>query len=295
MACSTGTSGGIPCVHLHRACLCYCCAWRRVHSRFWASLSSSVAQPVHNCAMGDSDSGDNVYGDCVPLLTGGGGAAAFHEHTDSPVVVQGTQDTLNVSIPDSFVAAPRFLLPQPPHASMPPGKRAAHDRLKPSWATLLPNVHRCYDENSRAIAHVAWEFVMPLEVWAIVTSQLLGAGRLGSMAWFKNTAVGHVHELLKKFVQMANDDDVTHKVPISSLQRVFWYSHTFTCSGRYTLPRSPLNGLNSNSLTHVRHLVFCSLSGRNSQRTTKRIRSRFFLDSSLMQQPSRLILVASLL
>jgi hypothetical protein len=162
-----------------------------------------------------SDSEENVYGDGVPLLTGGGGAPAFYEQTDSSVVVCGTQDTLNVSIPDSFVAAPRFLLPQPPHASMPSGKRAAHDRLKPSWATLLSNVHRCYDESSRAIAHVAWEFVSPLEVWAIITSQFLGAGRRGSMAWFKNAAVEHVHELLKKFVQMANDDSVTHKVPFS--------------------------------------------------------------------------------
>jgi hypothetical protein len=160
-----------------------------------------------------SDSEGNVYGDDVPLLTGGGGAAAFYEETDSPVVVHGTQNT--VSIPDSFAAAPRFLLPQPPHASMPPGNRAAHDRLKPCWATLLSNVHRCYDENSRAIAHVAWEFVSPLEVWAIITSQLLGAGRRGSMAWFKNAAVEHVHELLKRFVQMANDDSVTNKVPIS--------------------------------------------------------------------------------
>jgi hypothetical protein len=173
--------------------------------------------------MGDNpyDSGDDVYGDGVPLLTGGGGAAAFHEHTDSSVVVEGTQDTPNVSIPDSFVAAPRFVLPQPPHASMPPGKRAAHDRLKPSWAPFLPNVHRCYDENSRAIAHVAWEFVSPLELWAIVTSKLLGAGKIGSMAYYKNTAVGHVHELLKKFVRMANDDTVTQKVPIPSLKRIF--------------------------------------------------------------------------
>jgi hypothetical protein len=108
--------------------------------------------------MGDNfyDSGDDVYGDGVPLLTGGGGAAAFHEHTDSSVVVEGTQDTPNVSIPDSFVAAPRFVLPQPPNASMPPGKRAAHDRLKPSWTTFLPNVHRNLPLLRRDIAcHIA--------------------------------------------------------------------------------------------------------------------------------------------
>jgi hypothetical protein len=167
-----------------------------------------------------SDDEGNIYSD-EPLLSRGTGTGPFYVEThDSSVVVDGTQQTLNVSIPDSFVPAPRFVLPQPPLASMPPGTRAAHDRLKPSWATFLPNVHRCYDENSRAIAHVAWEFVTPPEVWAIVTSQLLGAGRLGSMAWFKNTAVGHVHELLKKFVQVANDDNVAQKVPIPSLQRV---------------------------------------------------------------------------
>ena len=131
--------------------------------------------------------------------------------------VQGTQSSQPVSIPDSYVPVSRVQLPAVPLAGLPPGARAAHDRLKPAFANALPNVHRCYDAKSRAIAHVAWEFVSAPEVWEIVTCKLLGAGKLESMSWYKNHAVSWVHDLMKNFVQVAKDDAVTQKVRVLSI------------------------------------------------------------------------------
>jgi hypothetical protein len=87
-----------------------------------------------------------------------------------------------------------------------------HDKLKPSLAATFPNLHRFYDSNSRAIAHVAWDFVSPEEVWAIVTCKLLGAGRIETMAWFKHAALSHVHSLLSKYVSINHDQATKQKV-----------------------------------------------------------------------------------
>ena len=168
----------------------------------------------------DDEDKDNVYHGIPLLTTGRGGAAPFCVNEDDNI--PGTPST--VVIPDSFVPLARFQLPQAPHASMPPGQRQAHDRLKPSWVKVFNNVHRFYDDKSRAIAHVAWEFVDAQEVWAIVTCKFIGAGKLETMAWFKNTAVSWVHDLLKKFVSMANDVSITQKVPIPSFPRFLSYS-----------------------------------------------------------------------
>jgi hypothetical protein len=67
-------------------------------------------------------------------------------------------------------------LPGPPAATILPGQRQAHDRLKPLYAPVFPNVHRVYDEKSRAVAHIAWQFANADEIWSIVNCKLLGAG-----------------------------------------------------------------------------------------------------------------------
>lgn len=121
-------------------------------------------------------------------------------------------------VEDSYHVASRVGLPGAAYASMPPGNRAVHDRLKPAFVSTFPNVHRFYDANSRAIAQVSWEFVSAEEIWAIVTSKLLAAGRMESMAWFRNAATAYVHSLLSKFVSLQrNDAAVAEKVTTASL------------------------------------------------------------------------------
>ncbi len=122
------------------------------------------------------------------------------------------------AVQDSYALVSRVPLPGASYASLPPGERAVHDRLKPAFVSTFPNVHRFFDDNSRAIAQVSWEFVSAEEIWAIVTSKLMGAGRMDSMAWFKNAATAYVHSLLSKFVSLQpNDAGVAEKVKTASL------------------------------------------------------------------------------
>jgi hypothetical protein len=72
-------------------------------------------------------------------------------------------------------------LPQIPSAPLPPGERQAHDRLKPAFVTTFKNLHRFYDEKSRAVAIVSWKFCDAEEIWAICTCKLLGAGKQETM------------------------------------------------------------------------------------------------------------------
>ncbi len=117
-------------------------------------------------------------------------------------VVSGTQHSQVHAVADSYAVTCRVPLPSAPYASVCPGQRQVHDRLKPCWVSTFPNVHRFYDEKSRAIAHVAWEFVEAEEVWAIVTCKLLGAGQKETMGWYKNAATTWVHGLISKYVAM---------------------------------------------------------------------------------------------
>ncbi len=75
--------------------------------------------------------------------------------------------------------APR--LPQIPLAALPPGDRQTHDRLKPAFVSTFKNVHRFYDEKSRAVAIVSWKFCDAEEIWAITTCKLLFSGKQETM------------------------------------------------------------------------------------------------------------------
>jgi len=75
-----------------------------------------------------------------------------------------------------------------------PGIRKAHDRIKPTHAATFPNLHRVYDDKSRAVAEIAWQYCLPQEIWAIITSKFLSSGKQETMAWFHHTATKYAHE-----------------------------------------------------------------------------------------------------
>jgi hypothetical protein len=76
-------------------------------------------------------------------------------------------------------------LPQIPLAVVPPNNaRQAHDRLKPAFVSSFKNVHRFYDEKSRAVAIVSWKFCDAEEIWAITTCKMLCAGKQETMVAF---------------------------------------------------------------------------------------------------------------
>ena len=84
--------------------------------------------------------------------------------------------------------------PAPGMPNMPPGRRLAHDRLKPLYAPVFPNLHRVYDTTSKAIAHVGWEFCTAAEIHALLNCKMLGAGKQESMTWFQNAATKFLHQ-----------------------------------------------------------------------------------------------------
>ena len=110
-------------------------------------------------------------------------------------------------IPDSFLPlapAPHNTAPRLPGFSAitmgTTGQRAPHNRLKPLYARVFPNLHRVYDDMSRAIAHIAWPFASAQEIWAICNANLLasGAGKQQTMAHFKNHACKTLHDALTR-------------------------------------------------------------------------------------------------
>lgn len=257
---------------LHKACICFRCIWRRVHWRFWSSLlrysNDSVCQSLMSSLYEDSQ-----------IAAGQTSNYAF-DIEDSEAFVSATQSSQ--AIPDSYAVTSRVPLPSAPYASIPPGERAVHDKLKPSLAATFPNLHRFYDSNSRAIAHVAWDFVSAEEVWAIVTCKLLGAGRIETMAWFKHAAMSHVHSLLSKYVSMNHDQAVKDKVTFPFSLHPFIL--TPLLSGPDTWMWRPAHGLSCNSSKHASSLESCSPLGSKCKRITKQTLLRSFLDSSLMHQ-----------
>lgn len=186
---------------VHNSCLCFRCSWRRVHWRFWASLCCLPKNDFCYCSM-------SFYEDSQ---VAGQGSYAFEDDCFVPA----TQPSQ--AVPDSYAVTSRASLPMVPYASMPPGERAVHDKLKPAFAAMFPNLHRFYDTNSRAIAHISWEWATAEEVWDIVTCKLLGGGRMETMAWFKKTALSHIHALLASYVNMQHDEATKRKVPIPPL------------------------------------------------------------------------------
>ena len=107
-------------------------------------------------------------------------------------------------------ALPRYApLPSMPLAAMPPGTRAPHDRLKPTFDGTYPNLHRVYNANSKAVAHVAWEYASAQEIWSIVTSSFLTSGsKATSNAYYKLECTKYVHELLRRALQTDQNNQI---------------------------------------------------------------------------------------
>jgi hypothetical protein len=168
-----------------------------VHWKFWNALSTIVDDSLHWTMSSPEVSEAEDFG--------GDAGAAFVHDSQPPFESQESQSQ-HPKIPDSYHVVSRFPLPGAAYASMPPGNRAVHDRLKPAFVAMLPNVHRFFDTTSRAIAQVSWEFASAEEIWAIVTCKLLAAGKMGSMAYYKNTATSYVHSLVTKFVSIQRTD-----------------------------------------------------------------------------------------
>ena len=222
---------------LHIACVCFRCVWRRVHRRFWESLPDIMGCNSANMsaarAFQDEDSQIDVtddYEDIVPST----------QHSQLPQQPRGL-------IPDSYVDSSRVPLPHAPLASIPPGNRLVHDRLKPIYAATFPNVHRYFNDKSRPLASISWEFCNAEELWSIVTCKFLASGRQETMAWFQHQALKYVHELLTRFVAAANDATVSCKVFALLVIVFLLLSHT-TSSGTRSCNNLLPHGLGTCSL-----------------------------------------------
>ncbi len=193
---------------LHAACVCFRCVWRRVHMRFWECV------PIDQRSMSDDDT-------CIPeTLPQLAGLPQLGGDFFGSNLMYGSQHSIHhlssqtSAVPDSYSHTSRVPLPSQPIASIPTGARAVHDRLKPIHARTFPNVHRFFNDKSRAIASISWEFCSAEEIWAIVTTKFLGAGRQETMAWFHNQTLKIVHELISRFVSLANDQSVSNQVSV---------------------------------------------------------------------------------
>ena len=186
---------------LHASCICLRCVWRRVHSRFWNALGTPSAAHHIGTAM------DSVFGGYNSNDEDEQRDRSSDEESDDST--QMPNDTFHHNMMQSLypTAFPSGPPPQniPPSASQAPlptlasvsaGQRPAWNRLKQQYAATFPNVHRFYDANSRSVAHIAWSFTTPEEVWAIINSNLLYSGKKESMAWYKIHACKMLHEVL---------------------------------------------------------------------------------------------------
>ena len=195
------------------------CVWRRVHGRFWQSLECASIADLQM-------SGDESDGGDASFAGGGafGGGAAFDESEatcieesvyneageeeqpeEACVSGVGAQGQI---IRDSFMPlVPPPAAGQNPQVRLPgfsaitmgtTGQRSPHNRLKPLYARVFPNVHRMYDEQDKAVAHIAWPFACAPEIWAICDATLLasGNGKQQTMAHFKNHACKTLHDAL---------------------------------------------------------------------------------------------------
>ena len=207
---------------LHRRCVCMRCVWRRVHGRFWQSLECASIADLQMHSGDEGDGGDAFF-------EGGGafgGGAAFDESEATAIeesvyqhareeeqgeqASDGGEGERGPIIRDSFMPlVPPRAAGQNPPVRLPgfsaitmgtTGQRAPHNRLKPLYARVFPNLHRVYDDMSRAIAHIAWPFASAQEIWAICNANLLasGAGKQQTMAHFKNHACKTLHDALTR-------------------------------------------------------------------------------------------------
>ena len=184
----TRASWRLPAHPVLPTCVCMRCVWRRVHSVFWESvyvggIACTTMPPkpatftTHRDCFEDNQydpdetmaDEDDVTPGTPPSDEGSDAEGVFR--SERWRVVAETLPQLSHA-PTSRAAA----LPGPPAAIILPGQRQAHDRLKPLYAPVFPNVHRVYDEKSRAVAHIAWQFANADEIWSIVNCKLLGAG-----------------------------------------------------------------------------------------------------------------------
>jgi hypothetical protein len=160
-----------------------------VHGRFWQSLECASIADLQISGE-DSDGGDASFEDGGAF----GGGAAFD---DSDTCIQesvyrepeeeeqaeeacdtgeGAQGRI---IRDSFMPiAPPRAAGQIPQVRLPgfsaitmgtTGQRSPHNRLKPLYARVFPNVHRMYDGQDKAVAHIAWPFASPVAFTAFVS------------------------------------------------------------------------------------------------------------------------------
>ena len=209
---------------LHRRCVCMRCAWRRVHGRFWQSLECASIADLQMSGE-ESDGGDASFEDGGAF---GGGAAfddseatciqesVYHEAEEEEQAEEACDSAEGAQCPiirDSFMPiAPPRAAGQNPQVRLPgfsaitmgtTGQRSPHNRLKPLYARVFPNVHRMYDGQDKAVAHIAWPFASPPEIWAICNATLLasGQGKQQTMAHFKNHACKTLHDALVKSKQ----------------------------------------------------------------------------------------------
>jgi hypothetical protein len=182
------TSWSMPSHAVACLCVCYRCVWKRVHAQFWRDVPCMPNSDSDTCdSQGSGEGGDAAR---APFIV------------QESLIVSGTQPSQQ-----PFTHAPHNdPLPGLPDASIPPGTRtAAHDRLKPAFACTFPNLHRVFDKvSSKAIAHVAWQFASPHEIWSIATSPFLGSGSKKTMTWYKIESTKFVHELLGRALPAAN-------------------------------------------------------------------------------------------
>jgi hypothetical protein len=223
------------------ACICYQCLWRRVHWRFWASLRCTS---VVFAAMQDIHIGDSQH-TAIPETQD------THKQDDD-LSAEFYQSFFassrggHVSVPDSYHIVNRAPLPGIPNASAPPGTRHAHDRLKPEHAPTFPNLHRVYDEKSRAVASVSWEFCSPQEIWSIVTCKFLGSGkctqRTETMTYYRTQLLKYVCDLLAHFVRLKNDQQTSDKVLTLLCITLTALRASRMCSGSRTYSNNPTSG-----------------------------------------------------
>ncbi len=267
---------------LHPACVCFRCVWRRVHSRFWKALPV-----IAHCSMSDDDT---YIQETDPFL----GHQLRGQHCSGNLVYgsQLSQHQLSSqtsAIPDSYIDTSRVPLPSQPIASLPTGARTVHDRLKPIHARTFPNVHRCFNDKSRAIASISWEFCSAEEIWSIVTTKFLGAGRQETMAWFHNQTLKIVHELLTRFVALANDQGISNKVTTSQCRSSSVACSHSSVSGSLFFNNLPPRGLVTCSWKQCSNQDFSTASGLNCSSTTSKMKSKYSMGSLLTQPLSRLI------
>jgi hypothetical protein len=237
------TSWRLPSHPVSCVCICYRCVWKRVHAQFWRDVICIAMSDSDTCASGHSED-EEQFNVPAPFIV----PESFTE----------TQIDESVRVPYS---AP---LPGPPLASIPPGSRIAHDRLKPAFSCTFPNLHRVYEKSSsKAIAHIAWDFASAHEIWSIATCPFLGSGSKRTMTWYKNEATKFVHEFLSRVLpaaQQANSPSATAWAGLVKTGHMDWTFPEFNlaCSHPNVLGavRTRMQTYNKTKMIYIKNGLF---------------------------------------